>query len=147
MIGFDEPSTRTVSSPDALVQSRHDRRAVERLLRNLIGKLACAPSVLVTDKLRSYGATRTNMSLKFERAQHKGPNNRAENSHQPTRRRGDDEAVQIRSQPITLRLTSRSNHQLVPFFPVTAWQRLNIGALHSESMVTWTKLAGAGSAD
>ena len=41
---------------DALVQSRRDRRASERLLRKLIRNQARAPRVMVTDKLRSYGA-------------------------------------------------------------------------------------------
>jgi putative transposase len=72
---------------DALVQSRRDRCAAERLLRKLIRKQACTPRVLITDKLGSYGAARTKMQMKFEHRQHKGLNNRAENSHQPTRRR------------------------------------------------------------
>jgi putative transposase len=38
---------------DALVQSRCDRRAAERLLRKLIRKQARTPRVLITDKLRS----------------------------------------------------------------------------------------------
>jgi putative transposase len=42
---------------------------------------------MITDKLRSYGAARTKMGLQVEHRQHKGLNNRAENSHQPTRRR------------------------------------------------------------
>src|SRR6202453_4562064 len=42
---------------------------------------------MITDKLRSYGAARAKMGLQVEHRQHKGLNNRAENSHQPTRRR------------------------------------------------------------
>ena len=42
---------------------------------------------MVTDKLQSYGAARKEMGLHMEHRQHKGLNNRAENSHQPTRRR------------------------------------------------------------
>ena len=42
---------------------------------------------MITDKLRSYGAARAKMGLAVEHRQHKGLNNRAENSHQPTRRR------------------------------------------------------------
>src|SRR6267154_2230276 len=72
---------------DALVQSRRDRRAAERLLRKLIHKQARTPRVLVTDKLGSYGAARRSLGLTIEHRQHKGLNNRAENSHQPTRRR------------------------------------------------------------
>jgi putative transposase len=72
---------------DALVQSRRDRRAAERLLRKLIHKQARAPRVLITDKLRSYSAACTDMGLALDHRQHKGLNNRAENSHQPIRRR------------------------------------------------------------
>lgn len=72
---------------DVLVQSRRDRKAAKRLLRKLLKKNAMAPRVMVTDKLGSYGAARREMSLSIEHRQHKGLNNRAENSHQPTRRR------------------------------------------------------------
>ncbi len=51
---------------DALVQSRRDKRAAERLIRKLIRKQACPPRVMITDKLRSYGAARNKMSMKFE---------------------------------------------------------------------------------
>ena len=46
-----------------------------------------APSVIVTDKLKSYGAAIKELELEVEHRQHKGLNNRAENSHQPTRQR------------------------------------------------------------
>jgi putative transposase len=42
---------------------------------------------MITDKLRSYGAARAKKGLRVEHRQHKGLNNRAENSHQPPRRR------------------------------------------------------------
>jgi putative transposase len=43
--------------------------------------------VLVTDKLKSYAAAKREIMPRVEHRQHKGLNNRAENSHQPTRRR------------------------------------------------------------
>ncbi len=45
------------------------------------------PRVVVTDKLRSYGAAHREVMPSFEHRSHKGLNNRAENSHQPTRQR------------------------------------------------------------
>jgi putative transposase len=42
---------------------------------------------MVTDKLPSYGAAKREVMAGVEHRQHKGLNNRAENSHQPTRRR------------------------------------------------------------
>src|SRR3954470_7476197 len=71
---------------EALVQSRRDKKAAKRLLRKLLKKQGRAPRVMVTDKLRSYGAAKKIMPG-VEHRQHKGLNNRAENSHQPTRRR------------------------------------------------------------
>jgi putative transposase len=42
---------------------------------------------MITDKLASYGAARREIMPGVEHRQHKGLNNRAENSQQPTRRR------------------------------------------------------------
>jgi putative transposase len=42
---------------------------------------------MVTDKLASYGAATRELMPGIEHRRHKGLNNRAENSHQPTRRR------------------------------------------------------------
>ncbi|MFM0150264.1 IS6 family transposase [Paraburkholderia sp. RL18-085-BIA-A] len=70
---------------DVLVQSRRDRHAAKRLMRKLLRKHGRAPRVLITDKLKSYGAANRDLGLNVEHRQHKGLNNRAENSHQPTR--------------------------------------------------------------
>ena len=43
--------------------------------------------MIVTDKLRSYSAARTEVMPSVEQLQQKYQNNRAENSHQPTRLR------------------------------------------------------------
>ena len=72
---------------DVLVQRRRDSRAAQRLIRKLLKSAVTAPRVMITDKLRSYGAARAKMGLRVDHRQHKGLNNRAENSHQPTRRR------------------------------------------------------------
>ena len=70
---------------DVLVQSRRDKRAAKRLMRKLLKKHGRAPRVLITDKLRSYAAANKDLGVNVEHRQHKGLNNRAENSHQPTR--------------------------------------------------------------
>jgi len=72
---------------DTLVQSRRDTQAAKRLLCKLMKRQCRAPRVLVTDKLASYGAAKREVMPGVEHRQHKGLNNRAENSHQPTRRR------------------------------------------------------------
>ncbi|EWY40773.1 transposase [Skermanella stibiiresistens SB22] len=72
---------------DVLVQSRRDRKAAKRLLRKLLKRRGHATRVMVTDKLKSNTAAKKDLKLGGEHRQHKGLNNRAENSHQPTRRR------------------------------------------------------------
>ncbi len=56
-------------------------------MRKLLKKQGFAPAVVVTDKLRSYGAAFREIGLSARHEQGRRMNNRAENSHQPTRRR------------------------------------------------------------
>ncbi len=72
---------------DILVQSRRDARAAKRLLRKLLKRQCRAPRVMITDKLASYEAAKCQVMPSVEHRRHKGLNNRAENSHQPTRQR------------------------------------------------------------
>jgi putative transposase len=72
---------------DVLVQRRRDAMAAQQLLKSLLKSARTPPRVMTTDKLRAYGAAKARMSLRIEHRQHKGLNNRAENSYQPTRRR------------------------------------------------------------
>ena len=72
---------------DVLVQSRRDKRAANRLLRKLLKRQGRVPRVMITDKLASYSAAKREVMPGVEHRRHKGLNNRAENSHQPTRRR------------------------------------------------------------
>jgi putative transposase len=72
---------------DVLVQSRRDSRAALRLMRKLLKKQGFVPKLLVTDKLRSYGSAFRRLRLNCPHEQGLRSNNRAENSHQPVRRR------------------------------------------------------------
>ena len=72
---------------DVLVQSCRDAKAAKRLLWKLLKKQGVAPRVMITDKLASYGVAKRQIMPGVEHRQHRGLNNRAENSHQPTRRR------------------------------------------------------------
>jgi putative transposase len=72
---------------DILVQDRRDTAAARRFFRKLPKKTRTMPRVIVTDKLRSYGAAHQEFMPSVEHRSHKGLNNRAENSHQPTRQR------------------------------------------------------------
>jgi putative transposase len=70
---------------DILVQSRRDRKAAKRFFRKLLKGLCYVPRVIVTDKLKRYAAAKREIMPGVEHRQHKGLNNRAEWSHQPTR--------------------------------------------------------------
>ena len=72
---------------DMLVQRRRDTRAALRLMRKLLKKQGFAPKLLVTDKLRSYACAFRCLRLACPHEQGLRQNNRAENSHQPVRRR------------------------------------------------------------
>jgi putative transposase len=72
---------------DILVQNRRDKTAARRFFRRLLKTAGAVPRVSVTDKLRSYGAAHREVMPSVEHRSHKGLNNRAENSHQPTRQR------------------------------------------------------------
>jgi putative transposase len=72
---------------DILVQSRGHTKAAKRFFRKLLRGLQYVPRVIITDKLKSYGAAKREILPGVEHRQHKRLNNRAENSHQPTRLR------------------------------------------------------------
>jgi transposase-like protein len=72
---------------DLLVQRPRDAKAAAKLMRKLLRKQGFAPKTLVTDRLRSYGAAKTQLGLSARHEQGLRKNNRAENSHLPVRRR------------------------------------------------------------
>jgi len=72
---------------DILVQSRRSAKAAKRFFRKLLKGLQYVPRVIVTDKLRSYAAAKREILPGIEHRQSRYLNNRAEVSHQPTRRR------------------------------------------------------------
>ena len=72
---------------DILVQSRRDKKAAKKFFRKLLKGLRYVPRVIITDKLKSYSAARAEVMPSVEHLQQKYQNNRAENSHQPTRLR------------------------------------------------------------
>ena len=72
---------------DILVQSRRNAKAAKRFFRKLLKDLQYVPRVIVTDKMRSYAAAKREILPGVEHRQSRYLNNRAEVSHQPTRRR------------------------------------------------------------
>ena len=78
---------RALGPLDVLVQSRRNAKAAKRFFKKLLKGLRYVPRVIVTDKLRSYGAAKRKILPGVEHRQSRYLNNRAEVSHQPTRRR------------------------------------------------------------
>jgi putative transposase len=72
---------------DILVQSRRNKTAAKKFFRKLLKRFRYVPRVIITDKLKSYGAAKREILPGVEHRQHRYLNNRAENSHQPTRQR------------------------------------------------------------
>lgn len=73
---------------DILVQAKRDRFAAMRFFRKLLrANGRRRPRVIITDKLRSYAAAKRVVMPGVAHRQHRYLNNRAENSHQPTRER------------------------------------------------------------
>jgi putative transposase len=72
---------------DVLVQSKRNKHAALKLMRKLLKKYAFAPERLVTDDLRSYAPAARDLGIEHLHERGRWRNNRAENSHQPTRRR------------------------------------------------------------
>jgi putative transposase len=71
---------------ELLVQPKWDKAAAVRLMRKLLKRQGYVPSVLVPDKLRSYGAAKAELGLSAGHEQDLRKNNQAENSHQVVRR-------------------------------------------------------------
>ena len=70
---------------DVLVQSKRNKHAALKLMRKLLKKYAFVPERLVTDDLRSYSAAVREIGIERRHERGRWKNNRAENSHQPTR--------------------------------------------------------------
>jgi putative transposase len=72
---------------DSTVRSRRSARAANPFFRKLLKGLQYVPRVIVTDKLKSDAAAKRDILPGVEHQQSRYLNNRAEVSHQPTRRR------------------------------------------------------------
>lgn len=70
---------------ELIVQPRRDRKAALELLRKLRERQGSMPEVIVTDRLRSYGAALRELGQTDRRMTGGRSNNRAEVSHQPAR--------------------------------------------------------------
>jgi putative transposase len=69
------------------VQGLRNAGAARRFFKRLLKALHYVLRVLITDKLKSYGMAQRELLPDVEHRQSRYLNNRAENSHRPTRRR------------------------------------------------------------
>src|ERR671910_982238 len=128
---------------DVLVQSRRDKRAAKRLLRKLLKRQCRAPRVMVTDKLGSYGAAKRELMPGVEHRRHKGLNNRAENSHQPTRRR-ERQMKRFKSARHVQRFVSIHDPIANLFhFPRNQFTAADYRAARAQAFKDWTEITGA----
>ena len=72
---------------DVLVQSKRNKSAALKLMRKLLKKYGFVPERMTTDKLASYARAARELGVERRHRADRWANNRAENSHQPTRRR------------------------------------------------------------
>jgi putative transposase len=75
---------------DVLVQRRRHKAVAKQFFHKLLKGLRYAPRVLITNKMitnkvKRYGAAERDLLPGEEHSAHRYLNNRAENSHQPTR--------------------------------------------------------------
>jgi len=72
---------------DILVQSRRNTQAAKTFFRTLFKGLQDVPRVLITEKLKRYGAAKREILPGVEHRQSRSLNNRCEHAHRPTRQR------------------------------------------------------------
>ena len=72
---------------EVFVQSRRNALAAKKFFRKLLKGLRYVPRVIVTDKLASYQVAHRELVPSVAHRRSRYLNNRAENSHQPTRQR------------------------------------------------------------
>src|SRR3954464_8934203 len=127
---------------DVLVQSRRDKKAAKRLLRKLLKRQTRVPRVIVTDKLASYSAAKDEVMPSVEHRRHKGLNNRAENSHQPTRRR-ERQMKRFKSAGQAQRFLS-AHHHINNLFPLRRDPppARQYRAARTQAFQTWAAVTG-----
>ncbi|WP_392664828.1 IS6 family transposase [Amaricoccus sp. B4] len=128
---------------DVLVQPKRDRKAALKLLRKLFKRQGQIPSAIVTDRLRSYGATLRELDLADRHLTGGRSNNRAEVSHQPTRRR-ERPQIRFRSPGSAQRFLSShaaiSNHIDVQRHLIS---RSTLRTLRARASAEWREIVAA----
>jgi putative transposase len=117
---------------DLLVQHRRDKRAAKKFFRMLPKGLTYVPRVIISDQLKRNDAAKREILPGVEHRRHRSLNNRAENSHQPTRQRerrlqpfkslGTPNASSQPTVP-SLRISDRAATCFLPPSPAKKWPK------------------------
>jgi len=123
---------------DILIQARRDKTAALKFLRSLLRRQGFVPTAIVTDKLKSYRAAIREVGFSGAHEQGLRMNNRAENSHQPLRRRerkmqgfksvesaqrfASIHAVVYNAFNVQRHLSSRSTHRALRAEALSTWK-------------------------
>ena len=127
---------------DILVQSRRNKHAAKKFFRKLLKGLQYVPRVIITDKLKSYAAAKREIMPGVEHRQHKGLNNRAENSHQPTRRR--ERIMKRFKSPRQVQRFLSVHDQVANIFPRRRDHdtATNLRSVRTRAFATWADVTG-----
>jgi putative transposase len=121
---------------DVLVQSKRNKHAALTLMRKLLKKYAFAPERLVTDDWRSYAPAAGDLGIEDLHERGRWRNNRAENSHRPTRRRErfksagsaqrflSAHAAVYNTFNVQRHLTSAQSHRVLRAAAMTTWREV-----------------------
>jgi len=128
---------------DILVQSKRDRKAALKLLRKLLKRQGHAPEAIVTGRLRSSGAALRELGLADRHVTGGRSNNRAEVSHQPTRRR-ERQRIRLKSPRSAQRFLS-SHAAIANHFHVQRHliSRRRLKILRTRASADWHEIVAA----
>ncbi|MDF0602110.1 IS6 family transposase [Psychromarinibacter sp. C21-152] len=128
---------------DILVQSKRDRKAALKLQRKLLKRQGYVPNAIVTDRRRSYGAALRELGLHDRHVTGGRSNNRAEVSHQPTRRR-ERQQIRFKSPGAAQRFLAShaaiSNHFNLQRHLIS---RRTLKVFRSTAMADWREIVAA----
>ncbi len=127
---------------ESFVTKKRDRKAALRFLKKAMKRYG-RPEVIVTDRLRSYRAAMREIGNEARQVTGRWLNNRAENSHQPFRRR--ERAMAKFRSPATLQKFAAVHASIHNHFNQERhlYSRQNFKLNRSAALAEWRELSAA----